>query len=267
MIFSSSVIALLMLAIPCVGRLSSSRGGSARFWATRPYWVLAGIALLLVSLTLRGVATDAWPLASVQGGLQSVAVLVGVGWVILRRSDRMEAAGIILLAIAALLVSASLVEHEHVGNPGSLSLYVASHLGLIFVGLGSFALSFALSGLFLFQRRQLKAKNLADIHELPSLDTLDRLNARTQGIGFVALTVGIAMGLFEAIATESDRGMSGPTFWGTVLVWIWYAVGLQARLLSGWRGRNAAIFGLVGFGAFGIIIGLALLMNGGWHGV
>ena len=119
----------------------------------------------------------------------------------------------------------------------------------------------------MLQRRRLKNKNLSGIQELPALDTLDRLNFRTQGFGFVALTVGIAMGFFLAMETGSGRGLNGLTFWGTVSVWCWYAIGLQTRLMGGWRGKPAAVFGVVGFGGLSLILGLAALWAGGWHGV
>jgi len=205
-------------------------------------------------------------MVTVQGGLQTLALLVCGGWIVLSRSERMEAAGTILMSIVGLLIVTSLLDPVRTASAGSLGLFISIHLGLIFVGLGSFALSFALSVLYLTQRNRLKSKRLQDIRDLPSLDTLDRLNARTQGIGFVALTVGVAMGFFMALGSSSGRGLSGLTFWGTVSVWGWYAIGLQSRLMGGWSGRSAAVFGVVGFCALGAIIGLAAVWQGGWHG-
>ena len=137
---------------------------------------------------------------------------------------------------------------------------------LIFLGIGCFAVSFALSALFLVQRRRLKTKRLQGIQELPSMEVLDKLNFRTQGFGFVALTAGVAMGVALAAERAGSLAMSDLTVWGTGTIWIWYAVGLHARLVGGWRGRTAAIFGTVGFGAVSLVLGVAVLLVGSWHG-
>ena len=98
------------------------------------------------------------------------------------------------------------------------------------------------------------------------MDVLDRLNVKTQGLGFVALTAGIAMGVFLAVERNSDVRLGDLTVWGSAAVWVWYAAGLHARLIGGWHGRSAAIFGAVGFGAVSLILAVAAVMVGSWHG-
>jgi ABC-type uncharacterized transport system permease subunit len=263
----AAIIALMCLVLPLGGVGFAHKRGQNPGISAHPFWVPAGIAALLTSLSLIGYREGAWPMATVQGGLQTVALCVAGGWLFLRNRERMEAAGTILLALVGMLITASLLDPPVRISSATQSPFFLMHLGLIFLGLGAFALSFALSVLFLVQRNRLKAKKLSGIQTLPSMDTLDRLNFRTQATGFVTLSVGIAMGFFLAIDIESSRGLSGMTFWGTVSVWLWYAVGLQTRLMSGWRGKVAAVFGVVGFCAISLILGLATLWVGGWHGI
>ncbi|MGB0639429.1 MAG: cytochrome c biogenesis protein CcsA, partial [Myxococcota bacterium] len=137
---------------------------------------------------------------------------------------------------------------------------------LVFLGLGGFALSFALSTLFLVQRRRLKRKEFHDVGHLPSMETLDSLNFTTQCIGFAALTAGVAMGVFLLTQSSGTRGIDDITVWGTCAVWLWYAAGLHARVVLGWRGRTAAIFGVVGFGSLGAVLAVVTAFFGGWHG-
>lgn len=263
---AATIVALIFLFLPVAARWVVRSRATQPGWMSVGFWAPLGMGALVVSLFDMGSSSSVWPMASVQGGLQTLAILVCAGWMVLRRSERMEAAGVILMSIVGLLVVASLFDPVKTTTAGSIGPFISVHLALIFVGLGSFALSFALSVLYLLQRRRLKNKQLQDVRDLPSLDTLDRLNARTQGIGFVALTVGVAMGFFMALNSQTGRGLSGLTFWGTVSVWGWYAIGLQSRLMGGWRGRSAAVFGVVGFCALGVIIGLATVWYGGWHG-
>ena len=205
-------------------------------------------------------------MSTVAGGLQTMALLVSAGWLVLRRRERMQAAGMILSSLAAVLVAASMVDVPGNSSDIQSSAFFVLHFGLIFLGLGGFALSFAISALFLIQRRRLKTKQLQGIQELPSMEVLDGLNFKTQGFGFVALTAGIAMGLVLAVERSSDLSGGDITVWGTAAVWVWYAVGLHARLIGGWRGHTAAIFGTVGFGALSLVLGVAVALVGSWHG-
>ena len=259
--------ALISLIFPVFAKGFARRVGREPGWLKHRFWVPVGSIFLLASLIELGRSTGGWPMATVQGGLQTMALLLAIAWQVLRRRERMEAAGVILLALVGMLIATSLIEPPAVGSTGVESSFVAIHLALIFLGLVGYAVSFTLSLLFLIQRRRLKNKLLDGIQELPSLETLDRLNLRTQSLGFVALTSGIAMGVFLFLDAAPTRSIDGPTVWGTGAVWAWYAIGLQTRLIGGWRGKTAAVFGVVGFGALGLIIGLAVLFVGGWHGV
>ena len=262
-----AITALFCLMMPLIGRkVIRGKSRDAKL-VGHPVWVPLGLLILTGNLVRMHLSTGHWPMVTVTGGLQTFAIMVGVGWLFLRSRERMDAAGTILISIVILLVGVSLVDPSRQVTSNSDGPFFSLHLGLIFIGLGTFALSFALSVLFLVQRRRLKLKRLAGIQELPSLDTLDRLNFRTQCFGFVALTVGIAMGFFLAIERGTDRGLNGPTFWGTVAVWVWYAVGLQSWLIGRWKGKPAALFGVVGFSALLVIVALAAVWSGGWHGV
>ena len=53
----------------------------------------------------------------------------------------------------------------------------------------------------------------------------------------------------------------------TVVVWLWYAVGLHFRFIAGWRGGLAAVFGVGGFVGLSLLIGAASLVLRGWHGL
>ena len=118
---------------------------------------------LLISILSMGATSSAWPMATVQAAFgPSLCWSARAGWC----SDGLSAgaAGTILMAIVALLVVASLLtpSSSDPREPWSLHHHC---LGLIFVGLGSFALSFALSVLYLVQRSRLKSKRLEDIRE------------------------------------------------------------------------------------------------------
>jgi len=260
------VLALAALLIPMFWRGFARKTGAIPAIAKSALWVYAGILFLMLGLVVSSVEQGGLSMVTVQGGLQTLALMVAIGWALIRTNERMEAAGVILSSLAGVLIVASLVEPPGAVIGGLGGPFFGLHFGLIFLGLGGFAVSFAFSALFLLQRRRLKTKKLEGIQELPSMEVLDRLNFRTQGFGFVALTAGIAMGILLAVERSGGVRIGDLTIWGTAVVWLWYAAGLHGRLLGGWRGRTAAVFGVVGFGAVSTIIGTAVILVGSWHG-
>ena len=260
------VLAIVGLVTPVIGQILERRGSAVPKLLLAKHWAALGVGSLVGSLILHGWTLGQMPMRTVPGGLQAVALLVGAAWLVLRRKERMDVAGLILSSLAALLTIASLIEAPVDGSDIQSSPFFALHITLIFLGIGCFAVSFVLSALFLVQRRRLKTKRFQGIRELPSMDVLDRLNFRTQGFGFVALTAGVAMGVALAVDRASSVSLTDLTVWGTGTIWLWYAIGLHARLVGGWRGRTAAVFGTIGFGAVSFVLGVAVLLVGSWHG-
>ncbi len=241
--------------VPVQQRSLARRGGA-----------LVGVALHLVALVLPTVALGALPLDSMRWTLDALALWVVLGWMYLNRQPKMEVLGTMLLGTAIVLLGVAQVAPTSAGAGPLDTLWLPAHLALILLGLGCFAVAFTLSVLFLTVRKRLKEKRLRGIARLPSLETLDRLNHRSMALGFVALTAGMAIGGTWA-ATHPATSM-GPdlTVWSTVLLWVWYAAGLYLRLVSGWRGRLVAIFGVGGFAGFVFFVGIAAVVLRGWHG-
>jgi ABC-type uncharacterized transport system permease subunit len=261
-----TIVSIITILVPVRARRVAQKNNAVGGIAAHRNWEWVAVALIALGLLFMGFQSEVLPMFTVQGGLRTLALFVALGWLVLRRKERMAAAGMILLPMAALLLLSSLVEPPHTVASPVGSPFFTTHVALVFLGLGGFALSFALSTLFLVQRRRLKRKDFNDIGQLPSMETLDRLNFRTQCVGFAALTAGVAMGVFLLTQSSGTRGIDDITVWGTCAVWLWYAAGLHARVVLGWRGRTAAVFGVVGFGSLGVVLTVVTALFGGWHG-
>jgi len=169
---------------------------------------------------------------------------------------------VVILSTAMVVPTRQVTALEQTG----LSLWLPIHLGLIFSGLAGFALSCAVGVLYLFVRSRLKAKKLAGLKRFPSLETLDRIQFRAMLFGFAFLTLGIGAGGAWAAAAFDGAWTLDPKVIFTLVIWSWYGIALQVRLVAGWRGRWSALFSIVGFaGLVFSLIGMNFLVAG-WHG-
>jgi ABC-type uncharacterized transport system permease subunit len=199
--------------------------------------------------------------------LATLALLLMLGNLYLQRLPRMDALENVLLPLSALLLGLSLIAPGHASG-APLTWWLPVHIGFTMLGFGGLALTFSLSVLYLWVRRRLKSKNLVGIGRLPSLAALDDLNQQCMVLGFVSLTAGMASGVLWATLGESVRGINADvTVYSTVVLWLWYAIGLHLRLIVGYRGQTAAWFGVVGFGGVSLIMMSATLFLNSFHGV
>jgi len=221
-------------------------------------------AVALVALPYKGVVQPGFSeaLSAASFGIMFAYLLVG--------RERLRALGLLLAPLSVVILGTATVvpRQEVVGAAAlapALSPWLPVHLGLMVAGLGGFALAFAVGVVYLYVRDRLKKKQLASIRRLPSLEALDRVQFRAMLFGFTFLTLGIGVGGALAAASLEGSWSLDPKVWFVTLIWAWYAVALQIRLVAGWRGRLSALFSIVGFG--GMIFSL-LVMNflvGGFH--
>ncbi len=256
-----AIIAGVAYLVPLIGERRSEDNPA---WQ-HPGWLYGGIGVHLLSLLIDAATWGAIPLSSMRFGLSALSLWVIFGWTVLHRRPQMESLRALLVGLALVLLGIAQVAPDSGGTADLSSPWFLAHVALILVGLGGLAVSFTLSVLWLLVRRRLKLKRLKGISRLPTLDTLDRLNYQAMALGFVSLTAGMAVGGMWA-ATHPEAAL-GPdiTIWGTLLLWCWYAVGLHTRLVSGWRGRLAAVFGVGGFVGLGAMVTLAGIILQGWH--
>ncbi len=237
---------------------SDRAGGRAIVWLG---W--GAVALHLSGLIVWGLRIDALPLTGSGDSFASLALLVGAGSLYARRLPRMELLEGVLKPVAAVLLALGLVLPTETAASDVEGLWLVVHIGGMVLGVAGLALSFGASVVWLRVRARLKSKRLAGLSRLPSLDQLDRLNTRFTLLGFAALTVGISAG---GVWAHFDGFPSlDPTIVITLLLWAWYAVAIQLRVVSGWRGRLAAVFSVVGFAVMLLCYVLIQITYQGWH--
>jgi len=149
-------------------------------------------------------------------------------------------------------------------RPVFKSLWLTFHVMTVFLGNGLFAITFAVSVMYLIQERQIKQKRLGSLYNrLPSLATLDSLNHYALMGGFPLLTLGMITGSIYAQMALGTYWQWDPKEVWSLITWLFYAALLHERLTVGWQGRKAAIMSII---CFAILIftfvGASLLLTG-----
>jgi len=133
---------------------------------------------------------------------------------------------------------------------------VAVHMGLALAGYGAFVVAGISGVMYLYQERQLKAKNPAFLRQTASsLETLDRVNLWALGVGLVLFTLGVLGGL--RLARGGRMSLADPKALFTLATWGAYAALLAVRTTALSRGPKVAALSvlcllLVGFTFLGV---------------
>ncbi len=144
------------------------------------------------------------------------------------------------------------------------SLWLISHVVVIFIGDAAFALACGAGVLYLIQENAIKTKkHRFFFRRLPSLDLLDTVGYACIVIGFTMLTIGLITGFVYAKSIWGRFWSWDPKEVWSGITWIFYAALLHERLTVGWRGRRSAIMAIIGFGVLLFtFLGVNLLLQG-----
>lgn len=127
--------------------------------------------------------------------------------------------------------------------------WLVIHAGFSFLSYTAYAIAFIAGVLYLFQEREIKLKKFGVMTRfLPPLESLDHLNYTSIFLGFILLTIGILTGALWSKQTHSVYWQGTPKEFLAVFTWILYAILLQIRLTSRWRGRKVAYLSILCFG-------------------
>ncbi len=127
--------------------------------------------------------------------------------------------------------------------------WILVHVIVVFLASAIFAIAFVAGVFYLFEEGRIKEKRLSRIlQQLPSLNTLDKVNHIGLMIGFPMITVGMAIGFFVANQIWGSAWNWGNKETLSVVTWSTYAVLLNCRLSFGWKGKRSAVGAIIGFG-------------------
>ncbi len=230
------------------------QAGRLATWGVRVGWLLQ--TALLIAQAARA---DGFPWATWAGSLNLFVWLVVSVYLVWGCRTHYRLLGLAVMPPAvALLVLARLGGGTGSGtHSGYSTAFLVLHVGLVSFAFAAFTLAAALSALYLWQERRLKAHRPAELlGRAPSLLTLETLAGRTIAVAVPALTAGIVAGF---VRLRSEGGAVDALMGVTLGAWVVYGAYLVLRYEAGWRGRRAAYVALAGFALVAVArVGLQL---------
>ena len=234
------------------------------FWRLGTLMTQAGWVCHTVALVVRGVELGRPPLVTLP---EAVSVVIWVAVLLELWAERqygIKVLGAFVLPVVLMLgLALPTGLRALVLGPSIRSAWIWVHVVLALLGLAALVLNFAGAVMYVLQERQLKARRPgAFYYRLPPLETLDRLTYRALTVGFPFLTAGLLLGALWAGAASGRALTLDPLTFFSVVMWVVYAVTLSGRAAGAWRGRRAAYFAILGFGALLLSLGASVLFQG-----
>ena len=132
------------------------------------------------------------------------------------------------------------------------------HVSSLLFAYASLALAAVLGLTYIVQFKEIKKKHLGFFYtRLPSLQTLDVMNARGITVGWLFLTIGLVSGAVwasqaRAVAPDDPNlqamlSLVDPKILFALFAWAVYSFAVLARRTMGWSGRRAARLSVFGF--------------------
>jgi ABC-type transport system involved in cytochrome c biogenesis permease subunit len=196
------------------------------------------------------------PLVGTTAALSAFVWLFGLAYLYVELTTEERAMGVFVVPLlVALYIIPALDPVVNLRPPMLRSPLFTVHVVSMLFAYASFALACVLGVTYVLLFKEIKARHLGFFYtRLPSLQALDAMNARVVTIGWIFLTLGIAIGALWAtqISAFSDpraqaMHVGDPKILVALVCWVVYSFALFARRAIGWSGRRAAWLSAIAF--------------------
>ena len=197
------------------------------------------------------------PLVGTTAAISAFVWLLGISYLYIELTTDERAMGVMVTALLVTLFLIPVFDHSVSPRPPILQspLFTLHVLTMLFA-YASFALACVIGVTYVLLFNEIKAKHLGFFYaRLPSLQTLDLMNHRVVTVGWMFLTVGIAIGgiwAWQVVHTAADPRLQemtvqDPKILVALVSWAVYSFAVVARRAIGWTGRRAAWLSALGF--------------------
>jgi cytochrome c-type biogenesis protein CcsB len=193
------------------------------------------------------------PLSNMYESLVFGAWAIMLLYILLERRIKQRVLGVIpsllaFLAMAYASFSTSVDSRIQPLVPALKSNWLIAHVITCFLGYAAFAVSLALSALYLIKKSDTSNPHPMGVMALiPQARQLDELNYQMILFGFLWLSLGIITGSVWANSAWGTYWSWDPKETWSLITWFIYAAVLHARTMKGWRGTRVAWLSMFGF--------------------
>lgn len=146
------------------------------------------------------------------------------------------------------------------------SPYLGIHVFTALTGYAGITFSAIYGWLYLNQYKNLKTQRYGLIFDrLPNLEILEYLSLTSAVVGFIMLTIAILIGIIWLPQAFTEPSYFDPKLIATIIVWLFYALGLVGRWFFKWTGRKIVYLSLIGFTITIFSISILNLLLTGFH--
>lgn len=197
------------------------------------------------------------PLVGTTGAISAFVWVLALAYLYTEMTTDERAMGVFIVPLMVVLQLIPAISNSVAARPPVLeSRWFETHVSSLLVAYASFALACVISVTYLLLFKELKGKHLGVFYaRLPSLQILDRMNGRAVTVGWLFLTLGLAVGAIWLVQVRPEaadprvQAMSllDPKIFTVLICWAVYTFELYARRAIGWGGRRAAWLSAIGF--------------------
>ncbi len=250
--------ALTLLSVfATVGALRRLRHPERPFAASvRQRLIVAVIALTTLGLFIRfWLAGGGWqPVTSHRDGLLLMSFMLAGTIFFIQNRTRLVGLSAFALPVLTFVLTWAICASGPTFHPFDLPnlhpVWRGVHLTGVYLGTACCGVAAMAGGMYLYVQARLKRKeNLGGLGRLASLEALENTIIRAATLGFLLLTLGLISGI--VVISEDGRGLP-PGWWFapkivlSTLAWGVYALLMNIRYASGFRGRRAAWLSIIG---------------------
>jgi ABC-type transport system involved in cytochrome c biogenesis permease subunit len=202
-----------------------------------------GIILQYAALLERSRWIHSVPYDDLYGSMSLFAWLLGVTYLGLEVFHRQRSVGAFVTPILLVWISlvTLLAPRTAPAPPPARGPLFALHVTLNTLAYAAFALSFALSLIYLIQNRVLRARRPGLVFwRFPALDVLERMSRSSVWVGLASLALGVSFGFVWEHRLLGRYSAADPKVIVTLAIFGAYAVYLWLASSANWRGARAA---------------------------
>ncbi len=218
----------------------------------------AGVLVHTFVIGMQTMAAGHVPIDSSTRAVSTFVWLLAVAYLYTEMTTEERATGVFIVPLLVALQAIPAVRPGiEARDPILDSAWFGIHVLSLLFAYAGFGLACVIGITYVLLFKEIKAKHLGFFYKrLPSLQRLDAMNVRAVTIGWIFLTIGVAVGAVWTVQARADavldpriRSMSilDPKIAVAVLSWAVYSFQLYARRAIGWSGRRAAWLSAVGF--------------------